>query len=426
MKKIVLFALLFASIISFGQEQKIEELNFTGLKRTKERFLRRLIQTKPNTTYDSITLALDIERLNRLAGIAKATYTLTKKPGGSLALTYNIVENFTIIPALRISQANDGSFAFRLSTFEFNFLGNNQLIGGFYEREVFDSYGAYWQNPFLFGNKVGLGFNYKEFSTQEPVFFSEGTKDYRFDNTILQGQVLFSFDFNNEAEFNVTFSDENYDFIGEDPIPDAPFNVQADRLIFEALYRYINVDIDYQYIDGISNEVSTEFFRFLNGGDQGEEFLGDFVSLRNDFIYYKKVKQRGNWASRVRLAAIVGNEDSPFAPFAVDNQLNIRGAGTTVDRGTASVVLNTEYRQTFYEKGWFVLQGNAFVDAGTWRSPGGDFSELFTGETARLFPGLGIRFIHKRIFNAVIRIDYGFGIGANATNGVTFGVGQFF
>jgi len=236
MKKTTLVIILLFSCISFGQEGKITELNFTGLKRTKEKFLRRLIQTKPDTQYDSIKLALDIERLNRLAGIAKATYKLEEDASGSYRLTYDIVENFTIIPALRISQANDGSFAFRISTFEFNFLGNNQLIGGFYEREVFDSYGGYWQNPFLFGNKVGLGFNYKEFSTQEPVFFSEGTKDYRFDNTIVQGQVLFSFDFNNEAEFNVTFSDEEYNFIGEDPIPNAPFSVQADRLIFEAGY----------------------------------------------------------------------------------------------------------------------------------------------------------------------------------------------
>jgi len=61
-----------------------------------------------------------------------------------------------------------------------------------------------------------------------------------------------------------------------------------------------------------------------------------------------------------------------------------------VDRGTASIVLNTEYRHTFYEKGWFALQGNAFIDAGTWQDPGGDLGDLIEGESASLFTGLGI------------------------------------
>jgi len=79
-----------------------------------------------------------------------------------------------------------------------------------------------------------------------------------------------------------------------------------------------------------------------------------------------------------------------------------------------------------YEKGWFVIQSNAFIDAGTWRNPGGDLSELFDDSTLRFYPGAGIRFIHKRIFNAVFRLDYGYGLGNNATNGITFGIGQYF
>jgi len=51
---------------------------------------------------------------------------------------------------------------------------------------------------------------------------------------------------------------------------------------------------------------------------------------------------------------------------------------------------------------------------------------LFNGTSTRFYPGLGIRFIHKRIFNAVFRLDYGFGIGENATNGLVFGIGQYF
>ena len=423
MKRFFLVLVLMSSSV-FAQKT-VNGLEFSGLKRTKERFLRRLVKVKPNTVVDTLKIASDVERLKRLPGIASASYVLLERDGQTI-VKYDVVENFTIIPGLRIATANNGDFAFRLSAFEFNFLGNNQLIGGFYSRNVFDSYGFFYEHPFLFSDKVGLGFSYQDNTTQEPVFFNAETKDYRFNSRTLEGNVIFSFDFHNEAEVGASFIKESYDFIGENPIPNTPFSLAADRLSYRAFYRYINIDIDYQYIDGINNEFTAQYFTFLEGDEQTETFLGDFLSLRNDFIYYKKVKQRGNWASRLRFAAAIGNDDSPFAPFTLDNQLNIRGVGTTVDRGTAAIVLNTEYRHTFYEKGWFAFQGNAFLDAGSWRNPGEDFSELFSSTNFRVFPGVGIRFIHKRIFNAVFRLDYGIGVSEDGSNGIVFGIGQFF
>jgi hypothetical protein len=43
------------------------------------------------------------------------------------------------------------------------------------------------------------------------------------------------------------------------------------------------------------------------------------------------------------------NSKSPFAPFAVDNNINLRGVGNIIDRGTGTVVLK-EYRHTLFEK----------------------------------------------------------------------------
>jgi hypothetical protein len=46
----------------------------------------------------------------------------------------------------------------------------------------------------------------------------------------------------------------------------------------------------------------------------------------------------------------------------------------------------------------------------TWRSPGGNLDDLFSSKNIKVYPGFGIRFIHKKIYNAVFRIDYGYGI----------------
>ncbi|WP_394974432.1 POTRA domain-containing protein [uncultured Croceitalea sp.] len=425
MKKIIASLLVLLSLQVAAQEGKVLKIEFEGLKKTKEAFLSRLIKTKENEPYDKDKVNLDIERLKRLPGIANASFKENTDSDG-VTLTYTIEENFTIIPGPRISTASDGSFAYRLSLFEFNFLGNNQLIGGFYEKNVFNSYGAFWEHPFLFSDKIGLGFNYQDITREEPIFFEEGEKDYRFNSKMLEGKLLFSFDFNNEAELGAVWVKENYRFEGDDPILGTPANLDADKWFYRTAYRYVDIDIDYQYFDGVQSEFIGQYIHFQNGDTAGEEFLNDFLSLRNDVIYYKKLGAKGNWANRLRLAAALGNEDSPFAPFTLDNQLNIRGVGNVVDRGTAAIVLNTEYRHTLYEKGWFVIQSNTFIDAGSWRNPGEGFSQLFNGSSTRLYPGLGIRFIHKRIFNAVFRLDYGFGVGNNATNGLVFGIGQYF
>ncbi|MEM8848134.1 MAG: POTRA domain-containing protein, partial [Bacteroidota bacterium] len=151
MKKVFPLFLLVCSF-AFSQET-VDQLEFSGLKRTKERFLRRLVKVKPTSAFDTLKINTDIERLKRLPGIANASYSVEEKEGKTV-VNYEVVENFTIIPGLRISTANNGDFAFRLSVFEFNFLGNNQLIGGFYARDVFDSYGFFYEHPFLFSDKL--------------------------------------------------------------------------------------------------------------------------------------------------------------------------------------------------------------------------------------------------------------------------------
>ena len=90
------------------------------------------------------------------------------------------------------------------------------------------------------------------------------------------------------------------------------------------------------------------------------------------------------------------------------------------------IVLNTEFRNTLYEKKWFVLQGNAFVDSGSWRTPGKNLSDFANADNFRVYTGLGLRIIHKTIFNATFRIDYGYGITKNASKGLVFGIGQYF
>ncbi len=403
-----------------AQSIAIESIEFDGLKRTRESFLRRILKTQPNTTTDSTKIALDVERLNRLPGIAKATVVQNKDEFGNTSLTYVIDENFTIIPGLRVSTAANGDFAFRVSLFEFNAFGANHLIGGYYQNEVFSSYGAFIESRYLFNNKLGLGVNYQNNNTFEPIYFdNQNETNYQYNNQLFEGYLMYEHNFRNRGELGFSIAGDDYSFEDGRNGAGIPQELTADRLNFRAQYEYINLAIDYQYVSGWRNQTDVQV---LTGGN---EFLADNFVLQNDLEYLKKIGSKGNWASRLRLGYATNNNSS-FAPFIVDNQVNIRGGGNVVARGTATATINTEYRHTLYERGWFVLQSNTFVDVNTQRQVGEDVGSAFESDSIRVSPGLGVRFIHKRIFNAVFRLDYGVGIGENASNGLVFGIGQYF
>jgi outer membrane protein assembly factor BamA len=421
MKKIIISAFLTVfGILSMLSQQTVYEVKIEGNKRTKTAFLKRLALTKQGTILDTTIVQGDVRRLKLLASVADADYTITTNDAGQPIVTYKIVENFTLIPGLRISTDNNGEFAFRTSLFEFNLGGTNQLVGAFYQRDVFDSYGAFWEAPYLFTRKLGIGLRYDNLVSQEPVFFQNNNEvNYRFNSRAFQASVIYEHNFNNRFELGINIAKEDYQFI-EGNLPNGfSLDLDANKLALLGEYEYNNIHIDYQYKEGFRSILNA---RLVTGGN---EFLRNTFIGFNDFEYFKRIKTRGNWANRLRLAYAT-NDDTPFAPFTVDNQLNIRGAGNTIDRGTAAIVLNTEYRHTLYEKGWFAVQSNVFIDAGSWRNPGGNLGELFDGSTVRFHPGAGIRFIHKKIFNAVFRLDYGYGIGKKATNGIVFGIGQYF
>lgn len=420
--KISVLFLVFTVFLN-AQENIVSEIIIKGNKRTKTTFLKKLSFVKVGSVVDSVRIQSDIRRLKLLPSIANAEFKVEYTAPDKYIVTYIVDENFAIIPGLNLATDNNNELAYRLSVFDFNFLGRNQLIGGYYFKNVFNSFGAFWEAPNLFTRKLGLGINYQNIVTQEPVFYNNDQDvNYKYNIKAFQFSFMYEPNFNNRLELGVNLFNEQYDFLNGDLPAGALAVLGVNNIAIVGEYEHNKINIDYQHLSGFRNFFT---YRFVTRSTGQKDLLTNFFIGRNDFEYFKRVGIKGNWASRLRLA-YSSNDSTPFAPFAVDNQLNLRGVGNTVDKGTASIVVNSEYRQTLYEKGWFVLQSNAFVDVGSWRNPGDNLAGLVDGGTTRLYSGVGVRFIHKRIFNAVFRLDYGFGIGKENPNGIVFGIGQYF
>jgi len=427
LKNVICFLILLASSVTFSQEQRVADLKVQGNKRLKTSFVRLISDTKSGTVLDSTVIEQDVIRLKRLPAVAHAYYQIFHSHENEYNVFYYIEENFTLNPQLNVYTTNEDEFAFRAGLYEFNTLGRNIAFGGFYQRDIFDSYGANLRAPFLFNNKIGLALNFQDLTTQEPVFLQNGSADYKYNNTSFEVLGLYAFNFHHRIETGITFFNEDYELLfGEEQAlaEGIPLDFNLNKKLFKIVYEYNDLDYYFQYVSGFKSTLNAQYVT-VNQNQENANTLPDFFIFWNDFLYFLRTGEKGNWASRLRVG-LASNEDSPFAPFSVDNNLNVRGVGNTIDRGTGVILLNTEYRHTLLERGPFIIQSNSFIDAGTWRNPGGDFSDFGNNQNIRVYPGVGLRFIHKKIFNATFRIDYGVGITRDATNGFVFGFGQYF
>jgi hypothetical protein len=419
LKYTLLWYLFFVTLFSAAQEGTVSEFVLQDNDKTKNDFIKKIAKLDVGVVLDSTLLEADIRRFKRLPSIAHAYYQVYPKVDGTYKVVYGFEENFTTIPFANVFTTNDDEFAFRVGLQEFNTFGQNITVGAFYQYDVYNSFGLNFKAPYLFTNTLGLQVNYQNLTTEEPVFLPEGTANYRYNNTSYEVAGMYEINFSNSVTLGANFFTETYSYIEGAVSADVPQALEVDKLLYKVLYQYNAVDYYYQYFNGIKNTLNFQYVTTSDG------VLPAFLFLRNDLVAYVRVGKKGNWANRLTFG-VASNNDSPFAPFSVDNNLNIRGVGNTIDRGTAALIINTEYRHTLIDKDWFVMQSNVFVDAGTWRNPGGDFGDFGDENNLRVYPGLGLRFIHKRIFNTVIRIDYGYGVTQDATHGFVFGIGQYF
>ena len=422
MKKLFFFLLTFYTVFSFSQEKIVFDLKIKGAKKTKISVIKKIIETHKNSKLDSTLLENDIIRLKRLPAISHAYFQVFHSHENQYNVFITVEENFTLIPEFNLWTTTNNITAYKIGLYDYNFLGRNIAFGGFYQNNGFNSYGINFRAPTLFSNKWGIAINHQNWKSEEPLYFGNKTANYKYQNTSYEVLGLYQINFKNNLQFGANYFKEKYNYLTGETAPNVPQILDVNKWLFKAVYTYDQLDYYFQYIDGFKSQLYGQYVISINKHQE------DFLIFWNDFFYYKRIGEKGNWANRLRVG-LSSNVKSPFAPFALDNNVNLRGVGILVDRGTGSIVWNSEYRHTLYENNWFVLQSNAFTDFGTWRTPGGKLSDFTDNENIKIYSGVGLRFINKKIFNAVFRIDYAFGLKHSSNEskgGLVFGIGQYF
>ena len=267
-----------------------------------------------------------------------------------------------------------------------------------------------------------MSINHQDWKSEEPLYFGNETANYLYNNISFEVLGMHQINLKNEINFGVNFFREKYQYLSGAINASIPQRLNLKKLLFKLVYTYDDLDYFYQYTNGFKSTLYAQSVITEN------DFQNDFYIFWNDFFYYKRIGEKGNWANRLRFG-LASNENTPFAPFAVDNNLNLRGVGILVDRGTGSIVLNSEYRYTILDTKGFAIQTNVFSDIGSWRNPGGSLNDFVQSDNIRVYSGIGLRFISKKIYSATFRIDYGFSLlnpKNNSRGGLVLGIGQYF
>jgi len=415
----IFFFLIFSSLV-FSQENIINDVKIQGAKKIKNSFILKLLETKKGAVLDSSSIEKDIIILKRLPALSHADYQVFHSHENFYSVFINVEENFTILPEVNFWTTTNKQFAYKVGLYDYNFLGRNIAFGAFYQNNGFDSYGINFRAPNFFSKQWGLALNYQNWKSEEPLYVGNEIANYLYNNISFEVLGLYQINSKNLFNFGMNLFHEKYQYLFGHKVTSE--DLALDKVLFKFLYSFDNLDYYYQYVNGFKSVLYAQFVTSDN------IYQKDFFIAWNEFFYHKRIGEKGNWANRLRFG-LASNENTPFAPFALDNNVNLRGVGILVDRGTGSIVLNTEYRQTIYDKKWLAIQTNIFVDSGSWRNPGGNLNDFFKSENLRLYSGLGLRFISKKIYNATFRIDYSFQIfqkPGQSNGGLVFGIGQYF
>lgn len=417
---IILVFQLFLHWTLQAQTYQVVDVKIEGLEKTSEKYVNRYLATSPGVIVDSSLLERDVQNLSRISSIASASYDIEYSSEGATIL-FKVEEIGTLLPMFNLGGARE-SFWILAGAKEVNMLGRGIELGAYYQYYDRHSFIIDYRVPFFGQSSWGMAGSFKKWSTNEPLYWDQARVLYMYDHYNVGVSGIYEFLQENFLETGIAFFREDYlKFSQQDSLP-GPSSAVKNKALGKIVLQLDNVKYHYFYQDGLTNSIVIESVYNLGAGGNESPL---FVLGWNEFKYFKRITPKINMAVRIKLG-LSTNNDSPFAPFVLDNHVNIRGAGTKADRGTGAAFLNAEYRHTLYENHLGAIQGVFLSDMGSWRKPGGDFNDFIDDEIYKIFAGGGLRFIYKKLYGAILRIDYSINLQEFGSQGLVLGVGQYF
>lgn len=402
-----------------AQQTTISEIHFDGIKKNNPKYLRRFIKSVEGALLDTALVRKDAQSLQNLPALYYVTYNI-KEENGMAKIHFDCKEAHTLLPIVNFGKGgNSQSNWFILGATESNLFGRGIQFSGYYQYKEKHTVVLNYRMPNLFDSRWGFSSHLKLWTTNEPLYFDEESVIYQYNNNIFELNGIYEISPRNQLEFGGAYFVEEYEKLAGENIDLGPEKEKFTKYLSKVNHNLDRINYFYFFQEGYS--IQSNLASVVTEG-----LPNVFLIFENELKYYKRYKLKGNLALRLKWG-ISTNSNSPFAAFVLDSQTNIRGIGDRVTRGTGTVFGTVEYRQSLKntKESKTAIQGVVFSDFGSVRKPGDPFNKFINNDTFNIHTGVGVRFILKRVYNAIIRIDYGHSLNQD-TNGFVIGLGQFF
>ncbi len=366
--------------------QTVSSISFEGVRRTDTSWLVGFLRQRPGTELNLVEIERDAQRLKRLRLFHWVSYRIVPtEDKDTVYVRWLIREGWYRFPYLW-GIWYSGLRGVELGGTDIHLLGKGIRAGFWIKAYQRLSWGVMFDRQILHPRSWGYGAMVQRYRSIEPLYFRPAVVNV--DYTLVQFEWNTYYQLSDVWRVGVGISwlYERFDFfqeiLGYDTVRTYKngitlFVVSDQREYDEELVRrgvyemQIRGIYDWQYPQ-----------------------LG-WLQLDMYFTHYWVLPWRVQLIARSGLG-IATHRYSPFLPYVIDGQINVRGVGYRVCRGTGVVWSNFEGRRRILETPWFDCLGAIYIDIAGIRDAEGPAWRFFHPSGRYFSSGVGYVFRWKR------------------------------
>lgn len=341
-----------------------------------------------------------------------------------ICLVISVEEKWTLIPIFKLGSGG-GRTKVTVGAYDVNVFGEYLEFGGQLEKSGGDSSGVFWfRNPRLFGGKSEVFLSLWDIELDREIFAGAGLEEEKV-GLLMQTRKLFSFEWSSQVLRTLRLGlkgdytqdgSKELEKLAEGESEPIFFNSRlglTDTLLLSVFAEIGNVDYENHIIDGL------KALLLFEKSQCSESVEGTISGARATLQGFTTLGRTYTLASRLEYAQRSTNLPNHY--FFLGGLESVRGFNATRFYGNRYQLLNTEFRDAFYQSPLIVLQYSFFADALKF---GMNDTELDTN-LARSW-GIGFRAMAPTVYRLVVRMDYAFEVDKELDAPLSFGIQQFF
>jgi hypothetical protein len=287
------------------------------------------------------------------------------------------------------------------------------LIGSYFENQDSKWSQTYWFEYPQILPSIDLLFTYYNHNYNE-YFYANETENIEIKRYGFKPGLRYHLNERLTIQADYEYFDETYYFdqtFSLNALNGATLEFEKNSYQFHVQYRKLN-SVFYT-INGYN--ILNQFKYFENSG-----YPSYYINTFSARYYYSSNRQ--TIANRIIYG--ISDESQFLYPFGTDGFTTIRSSKFNEKRGQSAIILNNEYRFTFYDTNQFYFQSVVFSDyANLWNDKTNMFNRLMPKHNEIWAIGIGLRAELKTFYNSIVRLDFPYRDGKFE---LLFGVGQFF